>query len=204
MKLIGSNTSPYVRKARLVLLEKNISHTYLVDPPSDPKSEVYRVNPLGRVPALILDDGTCVFDSPVIAEYADTLNDSPILIPRNDALARMRVKRWEALADGIMDSAIVIRNEQLRAKEMQLTATLDLHSSAISRTLEYIAAQLGQREWCEGNSITLGDLALVSALAYLDLRQAVGDWRGAHPNLATWYKRMSARPGIQASLADNK
>ena len=204
MKLIGSNTSPYVRKARLVLLEKNIPHTYLVDPPSDPKSEVYRVNPLGRVPALILDDGTCVFDSPVIAEYADTLNDSPILIPRNDALARMRVKRWEALADGIMDSAIVIRNEQLRAKEMQLTATLDLHSSAISRTLEYIAAQLGQREWCEGNSITLGDLALVSALAYLDLRQAVGDWRGAHPNLATWYKRMSARPGIQASLADNK
>ena len=204
MKLIGSNTSPYVRKARLVLLEKNIPHTYLVDPPSDPKSEVYRVNPLGRVPALILDDGTCVFDSPVIAEYADTLNDTPILIPRNDALARMRVKRWEALADGIMDSAIVIRNEQLRAKEMQLTATLDLHSSAISRTLEYIAAQLGQREWCEGNSITLGDLALVSALAYLDLRQAVGDWRGAHPNLAAWFKRMSARPGIQASLADNK
>jgi glutathione S-transferase len=204
MKLIGSNTSPYVRKARLVLLEKNISHTYLVDPPSDPNSEVYRVNPLGRVPALILDDGTCVFDSPVIAEYADTLNDTPILIPRNDALARMRVKRWEALADGIMDSAIVIRNEQLRQKEMQLAATLDLHGSAISRTLEHVAAQLGQHEWCEGNSITLGDLALVSALAYLDLRQAVGDWRSAHPNLAAWFKRMSARPCVAASLADNK
>ena len=204
MKLIGSNTSPYVRKTRLVLLEKNIPHAYLVDPPSDPKSEVYRVNPLGRVPALILDDGTCVFDSPVIAEYADTLNDTPILIPRNDALARMRVKRWEALADGIMDSAIVIRNEQLRPKEMQLAATLDLHGSAIGRTLEHVAAQLGQREWCEGNSITLGDLALVSALAYLDLRQAVGDWRGAHPNLAAWFKRMSARPCVAASLADNK
>ena len=203
MKLIGSNTSPYVRKARLVLLEKNIPHTYLVDPPSDPKSEVYRVNPLGRVPALILDDGTCVFDSPVIAEYADTLNDTPVLIPRNDALARMRVKRWEALADGIMDSAIVIRNAPLRPKETQLAATLALHSRAISRTLEHIAAQLGQREWCEGNSITLGDLALVSALAYLDLRQAVGDWRGAHPNLAAWFKRMSARPCVAASLADN-
>jgi glutathione S-transferase len=204
MKLIGSNTSPYVRKARLVLLEKNIPHTYLVDPPSDPNSEVYRVNPLGRVPALILDDGTCVFDSPVIAEYVDTLNDSPILIPRNDALARMRVKRWEALADGIMDSAIVIRNEQLRAKEMQLAATLELHNSAISRTLEHVAAQLGQHEWCEGNSITLGDLALVSALAYLDLRQAERDWRGDHSNLAAWFKRMSARPGVAASLADNK
>jgi glutathione S-transferase len=204
VKLLGSNTSPYVRKARLVLLEKNIPHTYLVDPPSDPKSEVYRVNPLGRIPALILDDGTCVFDSTVIAEYADTLNDTPILIPRNDVLARMRVKRWEALADGIMDSAIVVRNEVLRPKETQLAATLDLHNGAITRTLQHIAAQLGKREWCEGNTLTLGDLALLSALAYLDLRQAERDWRGAHPDLATWFKRMSARPGVQISLADNK
>jgi glutathione S-transferase len=204
MKLLGSNTSPYVRKARLVLLEKNIPHQYIVDPPSDPNSEVNRVNPLGRIPALILDDGTCVFDSPVIAEYADTLNDTPILIPRGDALARMRVKRWEALADGIMDSAIVVRNEVLRPKELQLAATLELHNGAITRTLEYIAVQLGKREWCEGNSITLGDLALLSALAYLDLRQAERDWRGVHPDLAKWYLRMSLRPGAQISLADNK
>jgi glutathione S-transferase len=204
VKLIGSNTSPYVRKARLVLLEKNIQHTYLVDPPSDPKSEVYRVNPLGRVPALILDDGTCVFDSPVIAEFADTLNDTPILIPRNDALARMRVKRWEALADGIMDSAIVVRMEHIRPAEKQDPATINLHNDAITRTLEHIAGQLSQREWCEGNSISLGDLALVSALAYLDLRQPERDWRVTHPNLATWFKRISARPGVQISLADNK
>ena len=204
MKLIGSNTSPYVRKARLVLLEKNIPHSYIVDPPSDPNSEAYRVNPLGRIPALILEDGTCVFDSPVIAEYADTLNDTPILLPRNNALARMRVKRWEALADGIMDSAIVVRNEVLRPKEMQLAATLDLHNSAIARTLQHIAGQLGQNEWCEGNSITLGDLALVSALAYLDLRQPDRDWRGTYPTLAAWFACMSARPGVQASLADNK
>lgn len=204
MKLIGSNTSPYVRKARLVLLEKNIAHTYLVDPPSDPRSEVYRVNPLGRVPALILDDDECVFDSVVICEYADTLNDTPILIPRNDALARMRVKRWEALADGIMDSAIVVRNEVLRPQEMQLATTLNLHNKAITRALVHVAERLGQREWCEGGSITLGDLALVAALAYLDLRQPERDWRGKHPDLATWFKRMSARPAVALSLADNK
>ncbi|HLP97799.1 MAG TPA: glutathione S-transferase N-terminal domain-containing protein [Sideroxyarcus sp.] len=204
MKLIGSNTSPYVRKARLVLLEKNIPHTYAVDPPSDPNSEAYRVNPLGRIPALILDNGECVFDSPVIAEYADTLNDTPVLIPRQDALARMRVKRWEALADGIMDSAIVVRNEQLRPQAMQLAATLELHHSAIGRTLAHVSTQLGQREWCEGGGITLADLALVSALAYLDLRQRELDWRSAHPNLAAFFKRMSARPGVQLSLADNK
>src|SRR5450631_3312962 len=107
MKLLGTNTSPYVRKARLVLLEKDISHDYVIDPPREPGSLVARVNPLGRIPALILDDETCVFDSPVIAEYVDMLNDNPILIPRDDAKARMHVKRWEALADGIADSAVV-------------------------------------------------------------------------------------------------
>ncbi len=201
MKLLGTNTSPYVRKARLVLLEKNIPHTYVVDPPSEQDSQVARVNPLGRIPALILDDGTCVFDSPVIAEYADTLNDDPILIPRHDALARMRVKRWEALADGIMDSAIVVRNERVRPVEKQEAGNIDMHNLAVTRTLAYIAGQLGQRAWCEGDSITLADLALVSALVYLDLRQAERNWRGAHPNLAAFFNRLNARPSVQTALA---
>ncbi|MDD2929473.1 MAG: glutathione S-transferase N-terminal domain-containing protein [Sideroxydans sp.] len=204
MKLIGSNTSPYVRKARLVLLEKNLPHDYVVDPPSDPNSEVYRVNPLGRIPALILDDGECIFDSVVIAEYADTLNDTPILIPRGDAMAHMRVRRWEALADGIMDSAVVVRNEVTRPPAMQLASTQALHNSAITHTLQHIAAQLGTRDWCEGDALTLADLALVSALGYLDLRQPERDWRGTHPNLAAWFQRMRVRPSVELSLADNK
>ena len=202
MKLIGSNTSPYVRKARLVLLEKNIPHTFLIDPPSDPNSQVARFNPLGRIPALILDDGTCVFDSPVIAEYADMLNNTPILIPRNDALARMRVKRGEALADGIMDSAIVVRNERVRPNEKQEQSIIEMHTVAITRALAHVAGQLGQRDWCEGNSITLADLALVSALVYLDLRLPELDWRRAHPNLATWFNRLSTRPSVKIALRE--
>lgn len=201
MKLIGSSTSPYVRKARLVLLEKNIPHVYVIDPPSEPTSQVYSVNPLGRIPALILDDGTCVFDSPVIAEYADTLNDTPILIPRHDALARMRVKRGEALADGIMDSAIVVRMERIRPSEKQEQGNIDMHNVAVTRALVHIADQLGQRKWCEGDNITLADLALVSALTYLDLRQPERDWRGTHPNLAAWFSHLSTRPSVQTSLA---
>jgi glutathione S-transferase len=200
MKLLGTNTSPYVRKARLVLLEKNIPHTYLIDAPREPGSQVARANPLGRIPALILDDETCVFDSPVIAEYADTLNDTPILIPRNDALARMRVKRWEALADGIMDSAVVVRNEVLRQIESQDAATIARHNDAITRALAYIADQLGSRQWCEGTSISLADLAMVSALVYLDLRQAERDWRAAHPNLAAWFAHMSERESVRITL----
>ena len=202
MKLLGTQTSPYVRKVRLVLLEKNIPHAYLVDPPREPGSQVARANPLGRIPALILDDETCVFDSPVIAEYVDTLNDAPILIPRADALARMRVKRWEALADGIMDSAVAVRTESNRPPDKQDESIITLHNNAITRALAHASGLLGQREWCEGTAITLADLALASALIYLDLRQAGRDWRGVHPNLAAWFVRISGRPSVRASLAE--
>jgi len=201
MRLLGTQTSPYTRKARLVLLEKNIPHTYIVDAPNDPGSQVARVNPLGRIPALILDDESCVFDSTVIVEYADSLNDSPILIPRHDAAARMRVKRWEALADGIMDSAVVVRTEVIRPAEKQSADVLKLHNDAITRALAHVAEQLSRREWCEGNSITLADLALVSALLYLDLRQAERDWRAAHPDLAAWFARISTRASVRTSLS---
>jgi glutathione S-transferase len=201
MKLLGTDTSPYVRKVRLVLLEKNIPHTYLVDPPREPGSQVARVNPLGRIPALILDDETCVFDSPVIAEYLDTLNDTPILIPRDNALARMRVRRWEALADGIMDSAVAVRNERTRPEAKQEPNNIALHNNAVTRSLAYAAELLREREWCEGTAITLADLALAAALIYLDLRQPERDWRGAHPRLSVWFERMAARSSVHASLA---
>jgi glutathione S-transferase len=202
MKLLGTNTSPYVRKVRLVMLEKNIPHDYLIDAPREPGSQVARANPLGRIPALILDDETCVYDSPVIAEYVDTLNDSPILIPRTSALERMRVKRWEALADGIMDSAVMVRTESMRPADKQETDTITRHNSAITRALEHAGEQFGQHEWCEGTSITLADLALVSALIYLDLRQPEREWRVAHPNLAAWFARVSKRASVRATLAE--
>lgn len=201
MKLLGTNTSPYVRKVRMVLLEKNIRHDYLIDAPREPGSQVARVNPLGRIPALILDDDTCVYDSPVIAEFADTLNDTPILIPRADVLARMRVRRGEALADGIMDSAVVVRTESMRPADKQDADNIIRHNDAITRALSFAAGQLGQREWCEGTSITLADLALASALIYLNLRQPERDWRGQHPNLAAWFTRISARASVRATLA---
>ena len=202
MKLLGTNTSPYVRKVRLVLLEKNIPHTYIVDAPNDPGSQVARVNPLGRIPALIMDSETCVYDSTVIAEYVDTLNDTPVLIPRHDALLKMRVKRWEALADGIMDSAILVRNERTRPAEKQEADNITHHSVTISHALAHAATQLGKNEWCEGNSITLADLALTSALVYLDLRLPELNWRAQHADLAAWFARMSDRPSMRTSLEE--
>lgn len=202
MKLLGTPTSPYVRKVRLMLLEKNIPHEYLIDPPREPGSLVVRVNPLGRIPALILDDETCVFDSPVIAEYVDSLNDNPILIPRDNALARMRVKRWEALADGIMDSAIAVRNERIRPEEKQEPGNITLHNNAISRALDYASISLGNDAWVNGEEISLGDLALFSTLVYLDLRQPERDWRTPHPNLAYLFDQIAQRPSAKTSLAE--
>jgi glutathione S-transferase len=201
MKLLGSDTSPYTRKVRLVLLEKGLPHTYVVAPPREPGSPVPQFNPLGRVPTLLLDDGTVVFDSQVVCEYLDTLEDRPVLIPREDALARMRVRRWEALADGIMDSAVVIRLESLRPADRQDPPTLTLHQNAISRALAHAELQLGARAWCEGNGLTLADLALVSALLYLDLRLPDLDWRGRHPGLAAWAKPIMARDSVRATIS---
>ena len=200
MKLLGSNTSPYTRKVRLVLLEKGLPCEYLVDPPRAPGSQVPKVNPLGRIPSLLLDDGTVLFDSPVICEYLDGLDPSPALLPREPA-ARLRVKRWEALADGLMDSAVAVRVESIRPADKQDPAWLDLHQGAVARTLAYASSELGDRAWCEGAALTLADLALASALFYLDLRQPERDWRAAHPNLAAWAARIAARPSVQATPA---
>jgi len=201
MKLLGSLTSPYARKARLVLLEKRLPHEFAVDPPREPGSAVPKVNPLGRVPALLLDDGTCVFDSPVICEYLDGLTDDPVLVPRGDALARMRVRRWEALGDGIIDSAVVVRLESLRPEAHRDAATVAVHRAAIDRALAWAAERLEGRTFCEGDALSLGDLALTCALLYLDLRQPERDWRGRHPALARFAARMLERPSVKATLA---
>lgn len=200
MKLLGTLNSPYTRKARLALLEKGIPHTFAADAPRDPGSQVPATNPLGRVPTLVLDDGTGVFDSAVICEYVDGLSGAPVLIP-GDPAARLRVKRWEALADGIMDSAVAIRVESLRPAGQQDPATLKVHGDAITRALAHAAAQLGNRTWCEGDALSLADLALVSALLYLDLRQPERDWRQVHPGLAAFAARLSARPSVKAAAS---
>ncbi len=200
MRILGSNTSPYTRKVRLVALEKRLPVAYVVDPPREPGSAVPGANPLARVPTLVLDDGSAVFDSPVICEYLDGMGDDPVLVPRTDREARMRVRRWEALADGIMDAAVAVRLETLRPADKQDAATLALHDRAIGRGLADAEARLGGRTWCEGNGLTLADLALVSALHYLDLRQPGRDWRRAHPGLATWAARMGARESVRATM----
>jgi glutathione S-transferase len=95
-----------------------------------------------------------------------------------------------------MDSAIMVRIESLRPAEKQDATLIAMHNAAISNALSFASQSLGAQTWCEGEAITLADLALVSALLYLDLRQAERDWRGSHKNLLTWFERVSARHSV--------
>lgn len=196
MKLFGTHTSPYARKVRIVLAEKKIDYDLVIDVPCSPDSAVPVHNPLGRIPVLVLDDGTPVFDSPVIVEYLDNVTPNNKLMPQPNR-ERMEVKRWEALADGLLDSAVAIRNESLRKAKEQNVEWIALHNQAITRTLTFMADELGDLAYCMGTHFGLADIAVGSALGYLDFRFPDIAWREAHPNLARLYEKLEQRPSFQ-------
>lgn len=196
MKLFGTHTSPYARKVRIVLAEKKIDYDLVIDAPRSPDSAVPVHNPLGRIPVLVLDDGTPVFDSPVIVEYLDNVTPNNKLMPQPNR-ERMEVKRWEALADGLLDSAVAIRNESLRKAKEQNVEWIALHNQAITRTLAFMADELGDLAYCMGTHFGLADIAVGSALGYLDFRFPDIAWREAHPNLARLYEKLEQRPSFQ-------
>ncbi len=201
MKLIGSLTSPYVRKVRIVLSEKSIDHEFTNDPPFSPDTRVAQVNPLGKVPALIMDEGYILFDSRVIVEYLDDMKDvgSCRLIPTTGP-QRLRVKRWEALADGIIDACVAIYLERKRPESQQSQEWIERQQKKIDQGLQAVAAELGDKPWCEGESITLADIALGCMLGWLDLRYQQLAWRETYPNLARHFDEMMKRPSFSETV----
>ncbi|MDX1488011.1 MAG: glutathione S-transferase N-terminal domain-containing protein [Acidiferrobacterales bacterium] len=190
MKLYGSLTSPYVRKVRVLLIEKNIPCELLVCDPHQPDSIVQRHNPLGKVPVLERDDGSNLFDSPVIIEYLDGLG-SDALIPAAGE-SRWRVLRWQALADGILDAVVTRLLETRRPGERQSPEAMTLQESKIARALAFADESCGAKSYLLNGRFTLADLALGVALAYVDFRYP-HDWRSKHRRLASWFAATSAR-----------
>jgi glutathione S-transferase len=182
MKLIGSLTSPFVRKVRIVAMEKHIDLEFSVDVPWTPETKVPDVNPLGKVPVLVMDDGTTLFDSRVIVEYLDTVTPVSRLIPEGNR-QRIVVKRWEALADGIVDAAALIFLERKRPAEQQGRDWIVRQEQKIFRGLEAMSEELGERKHCAGDLFNLSDIATGCALGYLDFRFPEINWRESHPNL---------------------
>ena len=194
MKLVASLTSPYARKIRVALAEKSLPFELEVDIPWLADTRVPSYNPLGKVPALVADDGELWFDSPVIAEYLDTLA-GPLLLPA-DRAAALPVRQAEALADGITDAAVAAFLEGMRPAERQDPASIERQLGKISRGLAALEQRVAQRKGCAGEALSIADIAIGCTLGYLDFRFAHLGWRAAHPQLAAWAAGLLARPSF--------
>ena len=200
MKLYGSPLSPFARKVRVVLAEKKIEcETEWVDVMA-PDSPILQRNPLGKVPALMLDDETALFDSRVIVEFLDNVSPFSRLIP-DENRERIAVRRWEALADGIVDAGILVRYESLRPASEQSAAWVERQKGKMERGLAAMSGELGDRSWCHGNGYTLADIALGCCLGWLDFRKPAGiEWRGRYPNLVRHFEKLMERPSFQDTV----
>jgi glutathione S-transferase len=190
MKLYGTDTSPFVRKVRLVALEKGLACEYIIAAPGGAGSPVPALNPLGLIPVLVRDDGVALFDSPVIAEYLDSLK-TPTLIPTAGE-PRWQALRWSALADGMQDQAVARVYETRRPPAQQSSESIRGREEKIARAFEFAEAHAGTAEFLVDGRLTIADIAMVCALEYIDFRYPHG-WRDRCPRLTAWYNRMRER-----------
>ena len=200
MKLLGSPGSPYVRKVRIVLAEKRVDYEYVIGRPSAPDSRVHEFNPLGKIPVLVRDGGSTIYDSVVIVEYLEGLVAEPRLIP-GAFEDRIQVKRWEALGDGIADATVLVSHD-LREPEAQRkpAAWYVKQRQKIQRGLATMERDLGDKEFCYGGKFSLADVAAGFALGYLDQVLPDTDWRREFPKLT----QLDARLAKRASFASTK
>ena len=201
MKLIGALSSPYVRKVRIVLAEKKLDYQLELEDvwASD---AILKSNPLGKVPCLVMEGGEAVFDSRVIVEYVDTLSPVGRLIPERGR-ERAEVRTWEALADGLLDAAILARLEQTwsgRTAAQRSAAWTDRQLSRINAALLAMSQGLADKPWCNGNHLSLADIAVGCALGYLDFRFPAIAWRSAHPNLVRLADKLATRQSFIDTL----
>lgn len=195
MKLIASYTSPYARKVRVVMSEKRIDCEFVEDNVwgPDPKATLY--NPLTKIPILLLDDGTALYDSRVIAEYLDGVTPVSRLIPEGGR-ERALVKRWEALGDGIADAAIAVFIERKRPPAQQGAEWIARQIAKTETAIAAVARELGDRDYCHGVSLTLGDIAVACSLLWIEFRLPEMHWRTTYPNLKTWIEKIELRPSF--------
>jgi glutathione S-transferase len=193
MKLIGTHTSPYVRKVRIVLAEKKLEYQFALEDVSAPDTKIQEINPLGKVPCLEMEDGSVLYDSRVIVEYLDTLTPVGKLIPPSGR-ERAEVKCWEALADGVLDAAILVRLEETkRPAKQQSQEWIRRQLGKVKAGLEAMSTDLGNKPFCNGNQYSLADIAVGTCLGWLAFRFPQIDWREDYPNLGKLYDKLSER-----------
>lgn len=199
MKLIGSQSSPYVRKVRVVMAEKRLDYAFAMEDVWGPDTRgITAANPLGKVPCLVLEGGDAMFDSRVIVEYLDTLSPVGKLIP-SGGRERAEVKTWEALADGVMDAGVLWRMEATwpkRAEGERSPAWIERQRGKVEAGLIAMARGLGDKPYCCGIHLCLADIAVGCALGWLSFRLPEVPWRQDHPSLERLFDKLMQRPSF--------
>lgn len=196
MKLFSSPTSPYARKARILIIELGLeSSVDIVNTvPMENPTDLQASNPIGKVPSLELADSSSLYDSPVICEYLDAQNGNRFL-PANGS-ARWECLRRQALADGVTDASFNRTMERLKPAEQQSSMWLERWENAIARGVEEMQKDISG----QGDRFDLGDVTAAAALGYLDLRHGDLEWRSSHDELAEWFGTISERPSVQTTV----
>ena len=197
MKLIGTLTSPYVRKVRIVMAEKKLDFQLVLEDVWG-ADDILKSNPLGKVPCLVMEGGEAVFDSRVIVEYLDTLSPVGKLMPPTGR-ERIEVRTWEALADGLLDASILARLEATwsgRSAEQRSQVWIDRQMSRVMAVLKAMSQGLADKPYCAGTHFSLADVAVGTALGYLDFRFPHIAWRADHANLLRLHDKLATRPSF--------
>jgi glutathione S-transferase len=203
MKLFCSLPSPFARKVRVFAAEKGLTLELVAVEVLDPDSPLAALNPLRKVPCLVSDAGEAWYDSPVICEWLDA-RPGPQLIPAEFA-TRMAVKRIEALADGVMDAGVAIRLEHIfagRAEHERSVAWMDWQWLKVEGGVGELERQLGERAWFVGDGLSLADISVACALAWLDFRLPDRLWRPLAPRLGAWLETFAQRPAFVATAPE--
>jgi glutathione S-transferase len=200
MKLLASLASPYTRKVRVFLAEKKIECDLELVDVAPIENAVNAHNPLGKIPTLVLDDGTPLYDSRVIVEFLDSASPISRLIPE-EKRERVAVRRWEALADGVLDAGILVRLEAQREKKERSTAFVEKQTARMHRAMEQLARDLGEKGFCQADRYSLADIALGCCTGWLDFRKPGDvDWCGQYAPLAQHYKKLMERPAFAETV----
>ena len=204
MKLIGSLTSPFARKIRIALLEKNIPFEFIVDMPMNTDTQVPNYNPLDKVPVLIADDGAVWYDSDLLIEYLETL-DLPRgvaqvpLLPQ-DRRAALPVRQTQVLADGVADAAVLIYLERRRTADKQDNTWIERQRGKINRGLAALEKLACDKTYLHNDKFSAADIAVVCLLQWLQLRVPELQWRTQYPALVALNARLSERPSFAETV----
>jgi glutathione S-transferase len=202
MKLLGSLSSPYVRKVRVVMAEKKLDYNLVTEDVWSAQTTIAQSNPLGKVPCLVMEGAEALFDSRVIVEYLDTLSPVGKLIP-STGRERVEVKTWEALADGLLDAAILARLEATwggRTEAQRSQAWIDRQLEKVEASLKSMSLGLGDKPFCSGIHLSLADISVGCAVGYLDFRFPEIQWRNYYPNLVRLHDKLMLRPSFAATV----